>query len=76
MKIDSRFIAYNILIQFEKKDIQIPIIRDIIYSKFSLNNKLKQRATVLVNEVIRFRGRLDLMITFISSKRISHLEKT
>ena len=76
MKIDSRFIAYNILIQFEKKDIQIPIIRDIIYSKFSLNNKLKQRATVLVNEVTRFRGRLDLMITFISSKKISHLEKT
>ena len=76
MKIDSRIVAYYILSQFEKKGSQIPMIRDAIYSKYSLKNNLKQKATVLVNGVIRLRGRLDLMITFISSKNISRLDKS
>ena len=73
---DSRTITYSILIQFERKDTKIPVIRDAIYAKHTLNNSSKQRATFLVNEVIRLRGRLDLMITFISSKKINHLGKT
>ena len=66
---DSRTITYSILIQFERKDTKIPVIRDAIYAKHTLNNSSKQRATFLVNEVIRLRGRLDLMITFVSSKK-------
>ena len=39
------------------------------------NRNLKYRITVLANEVLRYRGRLDLMITSISGKRIKYLNK-
>ena len=75
MKADSRFIAYRILYQFEKEDNKIPNIRKRILSKYPKKNELKFRITVLVNEIVRFRGRLDMMIVFISGKKLSFLNK-
>ena len=75
MKSDYRFLAYKILHQFEKKDDSILDIRNMILSKIPDNRNLRYRTTVLVNEVIRYKGRLDLMITFISGKKIKYLNK-
>ena len=75
MKVDSRSVAYKILYQFEKKDDNIPNIRKLIFSKYPKNNELKFRSTVLVNEIIRFRGRIDLMIMFVSGRKLNYLNK-
>ena len=69
IKVDSRFLAYKILYQFEKGDDKIPDIRKLVFSNYPKKNELKFRSTVLVNEIIRFRGRLDLMIMYISGKK-------
>ena len=72
---DSRSLAFNILYQFEKKDKKISDIRKHFFSNYSKKNELKFRSTVLVNEIIRFRGRLDLMIMFISGKKLRFLSR-
>ena len=69
MKSDYRFLAYKMLLQFEKKNDSIPDIRNMILSKIPDYRNLRYRTTVLANEVIRYKGRLDLMITFISGKK-------
>ena len=75
MKVDSRAVTYKILFQFEKKDDKIPNIRKLILSKYPKNNELRFRSTVLVNEIVRFRGRLDLMIILISGRKLNYLNK-
>jgi len=75
IKVDSRSIAFKILYQFEKGENKIPDIRKLVFSKYLKTNELKFRSTVLVNEIIRFRGRLDLMIIYISGKKLSFINK-
>ena len=72
---DSRSFVYKILYQFEKGDDKIPDIRKLVFSNYPKQNELKFRSTVLVNEIMRFRGRLDLMIVYISGKKLSFLNK-
>ena len=72
---DSRIFAFNILYQFEKGNKKIPDIRKLVFSSHTKNKESKYRSTVLVNEIVRFRGRLDLMIIFISGKKLSFLSK-
>ena len=73
-KIDSRFLAFFILKKFEQKDIKITKARDDVFLKYSPKNSFKNRAIVLANEVVRLRARLDLMIEFISKKKIKRLD--
>ncbi len=77
MKSEYRFLAYKILHQFEEKDDSILNIRNMILSKIpdTDNRYLRYRTTVLINEVMRHKGRLDLMITYTSGKRIKYLNK-
>ena len=75
MNSDYRFLAYKMLLKFEKKDDSIPDIRNVILSGIPVYRNLRYRTTVLANEVIRYKGRLDLMITFISGKKIKYLNK-
>ena len=75
MKVDSRAVTYKILFQFEKKNDKIPNIRKFILSKYPKNNELRFRSTVLVNEIVRYRGRLDLMIILISGRKLNYLNK-
>ena len=75
IKVDSRFFAYKILYQFEEEYNKIPDIRNLVFSNYPKENELKFRCTVLVNEIVRFKGRLDLMIMTISGKKISFLNK-
>lgn len=75
VKVDSRSFAYKILYQFEKGNNKIPDIRKVVFSNYPKKNELKFRCKVLVNEIVRFKGRLDLMITFISGKKLGFLNK-
>ena len=40
--------------------IKFQILENLFFSNYPKKNELKFRSTVLVNEIIRFRGRLDL----------------
>ena len=67
-------ISFKILYQFEK-NYRISDIKRNILSEFPRNNVLNYRSTVLVNEIVRYKGRLDLMIAHISEKKIRYLNK-
>ena len=73
MSHNSRFLAVKILNEFEKKNIQLNLIRNKIFSFYSPTVSSKARVNALTKEVVRFRGRLDLMIRFISSKPINQI---
>ncbi len=73
MKVDSRLVAFKILYEFEKSNNKIPDIRKIIFSKYPTEKDFKFRSTVLVNEIVRLKGKLDLMIMFVSGKKLSFL---
>ena len=63
---DYRTISYKILYQFEN-NYRISDIKRNILSEFPRNSDL--------NEIVRFKGRLDLMIAYISGKKTRYLNK-
>ena len=74
MKQDARFLAVTILNRFENKHEQLGLIRNQVFSQFKPEPLSKSRATVLANETVRLKGRLDLMIEFISGKSLRRLD--
>ena len=71
---DYRTLSYKILYQFEN-NYRISDIKRNILSEFPRNSVLNHRSAVLVNEIVRFKGRLDLMIAYISGKKTRYLNK-
>ena len=74
MKQDARFISVKILNRFEKKNEQLVMSRNQVFSSFKPESIDKSRAMVLTNEVIRLRDRLDLMIEDVSGRKIKRLD--
>ncbi|MBT3608666.1 MAG: 16S rRNA (cytosine(967)-C(5))-methyltransferase RsmB [Candidatus Marinimicrobia bacterium] len=74
MKQDARFISVKILNRFEKKNEQLVMSRNQVFSSFKPESIDKSRAMVLTNEVIRLRDRLDLMIEDVSGRKINRLD--
>ena len=71
---DARLLAYSILYQFNN-DIKL----DLILNKAFIDNKpdlrTRSRANVLVNDIVRLRGRLDLMIKYVSGRKIKQIQR-
>ena len=67
MKSDARLLAYKIIHQFNHNK-RLDVILDDVFKSARPDNKTKSRAKVLVHEIIRLKGRLDLMIMHISGK--------
>ena len=74
MKQDARFLSVKILNRFEKKNEQLVISRNQIFSSFKPESIDKSRAMVLTNEIIRLRDRLDVMIEYVSGRKINRLD--
>ena len=74
MKQDARFISVKILSRFEKKNEQLVMSRNQVFSSFKPESIDKSRAMVLTNEIIRLRGRLDVMIEYVSGRKINRLD--
>ena len=74
MRNDARLLAYSILYQFNN-DIKL----DLILNKAFIDNKSdlrsRSRANVLVNDIVRLRGRLDLMIKHVSGRKIKQIQR-
>ena len=76
MKQDARFLAVTILNRFENKHEQLGLIRNQVFSHFKPEPLSKSRATALANETVRLKGRLDLMIEFISGNPLMRLDRS
>jgi len=76
MKQDARFISVKILNRFEKKNEQLVMSRNQVFSSFKPESIDKSRAMVLTNEIIRLRGRLDVMIEYVSGRKINRLDSS
>ena len=74
MKQDARFLSVKILNRFEKKNEQLVMSRNQVFSSFKPESIDKSRAMVLTNEIIRLRGRLDVMIEYVSGRKINRLD--
>ena len=74
MRQDARFLSVKILNRFEKKNEQLVMSRNQVFSSFKPESIDKSRAMVLTNEVIRLRDRLDLMIEDVSGRKINRLD--
>ena len=74
MKNDARILAYIILEQFERSDGKLNTIINDVFLKYTPKTSSKSRAFVIVNEVVRLRSRLDLMIEHITSKPIRNID--
>ena len=74
MKQDARFLSVKILNRFEKKNEQLVMSRNKIFSSFKPRSIDKSRAMVLTNEIIRLRDRLDVMIEYVSGRKINRLD--
>ena len=74
MRNDARLLAYSILYQFNN-DIKL----DLILNKAFIDNRSdlrsRSRANVLVNDIVRLRGRLDLMIKHVSGRKIKQIQR-
>ena len=62
MKQDARFLSVKILNRFEKKNEQLSLVRNQVFSSFNPDAQSKSRTLVLTNEIVRLKDRLDLMI--------------
>ena len=74
MKQDARFLSLKILNRFEKKNEKLVMSRNQIFSSFKPESIDKSRAMVLTNEIIRLRDRLDVMIEYVSGRKINRLD--
>ena len=76
MRQDARFLSVKILNRFEKKNEQLVMSRNQVFSSFKPESIDKSRAMVLTNEIIRLRGRLDVMIEYVSGRKINRLDSS
>jgi 16S rRNA (cytosine967-C5)-methyltransferase len=76
LKQDARFLSVKILNRFEKKNEQLVMSRNQIFSSFKPESIDKSRAMVLTNEIIRLRDRLDVMIEYVSGRKINRLDSS
>ena len=74
MKQDARFLSVKILNRFDKKNEQLVLSRNQIFSSFKPESIDKSRAMVLTNEIIRLRDRLDVMIEYVSGRKTNRLD--
>ena len=74
MKMDARSLALIILSRFQANKTKIDQIISSTFSQFHVHNQIKGRARVIVNEVVRFRDRLDLMIEYASERKKIHIK--
>ena len=74
MNPDARFLSVKILNRFEKKNEQLSLIRNQVFSQFDPDLLSKSRSMALTNEVVRIKDRLDLTIQHISGRKIARLD--
>ena len=67
MKNDARFLAHEILNQFNNKT-KLDILIEKVLTKYNPNYLVRSRCRVIICDVIRLLGRIDFIIKIVSGK--------
>ena len=73
MVTDSRLLTIKILFKFEKEKKNLQDLRNHFFMKYQIEPLIKYRLMAITNDIIRLKGRLDLMIISVSKRRIKQL---
>ena len=71
MKKDKRFLTVKILNKFDKSNKKLQLVRNQIL--INLNSNIKSYVIASTNDITRLKGRLDLLISKISNKKIDQI---
>ena len=74
MRNNARFLAYEILNQFNNK-IKLDILFEKVYTNYNPDYLVRSRCRVIVSDVIRLLGRIDLLIKIVSGKNQNHISR-
>ena len=72
MKNDARFLAHEILNQFNNKT-KLDILIEKVLTKYNPNYLVRSRCRVIICDVIRLLGRIDFIIKIVSGKNKSKI---
>ena len=74
MKNDARFLTVKVLNRFNRDQKKLHLIIDEIISSAQIDLLTRSRVRVLSNETIRFKGRLEFMIEYVSVRRCDKID--
>jgi|TARA_B100000287_G_scaffold82999_1_gene75706 16S rRNA (cytosine967-C5)-methyltransferase len=74
MKNDARFLTVKVLNRFNRDQKKLHLIIDEIISSAQIDLLTRSRVRVLSNETIRFKGRLEFMIEYVSGRRCDKID--
>ena len=74
MKNDARFLTVKVLNRFNRDQKKLHLIIDEIISNAQIDLLTRSRVRVLSNETIRFKGRLEFMIEYVSGRRCDKID--
>ena len=75
MRIDARFLAYEILNQFNDK-IKLDKLFEKAFIKYNPDPRIRSRTVAIINDIIRLIGRIDFMIKKVSGKGNHQITKS
>lgn len=73
MEIDSRSLCVKILDKFDKEDKNFQELRNCFFLKYHLQPIIKYRVMAITNDIIRLKGRLDMLIISVSKRKIKQI---
>ena len=73
MAIDSRFLCIKILDKFDKENKNFQELRNYFFLKHHLQSISKYRVMAITNDIIRLKGRLDMLIISVSKRKIEQI---
>ena len=74
MKNDARFLTVKVLKSFNRDQKKLHLIIDEIISNAQIDLLTRSRVRVLSNETIRFKGRLEFMIEYVSGRHCDKID--
>ena len=74
MKNDARFLAHEILNQFNNKT-KLDILIEKVLTKYNPNYLVRSRCRVIISDVIRLLGRIDFIIKIVSGKNQKQISR-
>ena len=73
MAIDSRSLSIKILDKFDKENKNLQELRNYFFLKYRLEPAVKYKVMAITNNIIRLKGRLDMLIISVSKRKIKQI---
>ena len=73
MAIDSRSLSIKILYKFDKENKNFQEMRNYFFLKYQPEPIIKYRVMAITNDIIRLKGRLDMLIISVSKRKIKQI---